>query len=57
MTGSELYPYTQDSQHMLDSTNRDPDFTNTIITGEEFSVYGYEPEPVIFLATKIRRQH
>ena len=26
---------------MLDSTNRDPDFTNTIITGDESWVDGY----------------
>ena len=32
MTGSGSYPYTQD---MLDSTKSDPDFMNTIITGEE----------------------
>ncbi|XP_040357135.2 protein GVQW3-like [Ixodes scapularis] len=32
------------SQDMLDSTNSDPDFMNTIITGGESWVYGYEPE-------------
>jgi hypothetical protein len=26
------YPYTQDSQDLLDSRNSDPDFMNTIIT-------------------------
>ena len=32
------------SQDMLDSTNSDPDFMNTIITGDETWVYGYDPE-------------
>ena len=32
------------SQDMLDSTNRCPDFMNTIITGDESWVYGYDPE-------------
>ncbi|XP_076066074.1 protein GVQW3-like [Oratosquilla oratoria] len=32
------------SQGMLDSTNSDPDFMNTIITGDESWVYGYDPE-------------
>ena len=44
-----------DSQDMLDSTNSDPDFMNTIITGDEFWVYGYDPKPVIFRGMKIRR--
>ncbi|UYV69968.1 hypothetical protein LAZ67_7001342 [Cordylochernes scorpioides] len=29
---------------MLDSPNSDPDFMNTIITGDESWVYGYNPE-------------
>src|SRR5215469_6723562 len=29
---------------MLDSTISDPDFLNTIITGDESWVYGYDPE-------------
>ena len=37
---------------MLDSTNSDPDLMNTIITGDESWVYGYYPEPVIFLTMK-----
>jgi hypothetical protein len=45
MTGSESYPYTQDSQDMLDSTNSDPDFINIIITGDESWVYGYDQQP------------
>ncbi|XP_013788617.2 uncharacterized protein LOC106472507 [Limulus polyphemus] len=32
------------SQDMLDSTNSDPHFMNTIITGDESWVYGYDPE-------------
>ncbi|KAK8772901.1 hypothetical protein V5799_012566 [Amblyomma americanum] len=32
------------SQDMLDSTNSDPDFMNTIITGDESWVYVYDPE-------------
>jgi hypothetical protein len=40
MTGFGSYPYTQDSQGMLDFTNSDPDFMNSIIT-------------VIFLTMKI----
>ena len=31
------------SQDMQDSTNSDPDFVNTIITGDESWVYGYDP--------------
>ena len=37
MTGSGLYPYTQD---MLDSSNSDPDFMNTIITSDEWKGNG-----------------
>jgi hypothetical protein len=32
------------SQDMLDPTNSDPDFLNTITTGDESWVYGYDPE-------------
>ena len=52
MICSGLYLYTQDSQDMLDSS--DTDFSNNIITGDESWVYGYDPEPVIFLAMKIQ---
>ena len=48
MTGSGSHPYTQDSQDMPDSTNSDPDFMNTIITGDEFWVCGYDPETKSF---------
>lgn len=34
----------QVSQDMLDSTSSDPDFMNTIITGDESLVNGYDPE-------------
>ena len=58
---SGSYPYTQDSspvsQDMLDSTNSDPNFMNTIITGDEPWVYRYDPEPVIFLTVKIQLEH
>ena len=47
----------QISQNMLGSTNSDPDFMSTIITGDEFWMYGYDLEPVIFLTIKIRREH
>ena len=43
MTGFRSYPYTQESQDLLDSTNSDPNFMNTIITGDDFWVYGYMP--------------
>ena len=56
MTGSGPYPYTQDSQDIIDSTNSYPDFMNTIITGDESWVYEYDPEPAIFLTMKIRRE-
>ena len=56
MTGSGSYPYTHDSQDILYSTNSDPDFMNTLITGDKFWVYGYYPEPVIFLTVKIRQE-
>ena len=36
------------TQDMLDSTNTDPDFRNTIITGEESWVNGYNPETESF---------
>jgi len=32
---------------MLDSTNIDPDFMNSIITGDVSWVYGYDPEKKI----------
>ena len=32
------------SQDMLDSKNSDPDFMNTIITGDESWVYEFDPE-------------
>ena len=51
---SRSYLFTQD---MLDSTNSDPDFMNTIITGDKSLVYGFEPETVIFHRIKIRRAH
>ena len=35
----------------------DPDFMNTVITGDESWVYGYDPEPVTFLTMKIRQEH
>ena len=52
--GSGSYPYTKD---MLDFTNIDSDFVNTINTGDKFWAYGYDSEPVIFLTMKIRREH
>ena len=33
---------------MLDSINSDPDLMNTIITGDESCVYGYDPETKSF---------
>ena len=57
MTGSGSYQYTQDSQDMVVSTNSDPDFMNTIITGDKSWVFGYDPDPIIFLTMKIRREH
>ena len=33
---------------MLDSTNSDPDFINTLVTGEESWMYGYDPETKSF---------
>jgi hypothetical protein len=44
-------------REMLDSTNSDPDFMNTIITGDESWVYGYDPEPVSYLTMKIQWEH
>jgi histone-lysine N-methyltransferase SETMAR len=32
------------SQDMLDYTNRDPEFLNIVITGDESLIYGYNPE-------------
>ena len=45
------------SQDMLDSTNSDPDFMNTIITCDESWVYGYDPETKSQLSMKIRSEH
>ena len=42
---------------MLDSTNNDPDFMIIITTVDESWMYGYDPEPVIFLTMKIRLEH
>ena len=39
MTGSGSYPYTQDSQDMLDSTKSNPNFMNAIITGDESGTF------------------
>jgi hypothetical protein len=52
MTGYGSYPHTQDSQVMLDSTKSDPDFVNTIITGNKSWVNGYDREPLILLIMK-----
>ena len=41
------------SQDMLDSTNSDSDFMNSIIISDKSWVYGYDLEPVIFLTMKI----
>jgi hypothetical protein len=32
------------AQDMLDNANSDPNFLNTMITGDETWVYGYDPE-------------
>lgn len=32
------------AQDLLDTTSTDPEFLNTVITGDESWVYGYEPE-------------
>ena len=58
MIGSRSYLYTQDlAPDMLVSTNSDPDFMNTIITGDKSWMYVYYLEPVIFLTMKIPREH
>ena len=36
------------SRDMLDPINSDPDFINTMITGDESCVYGYDPETKLF---------
>ena len=38
---------------MLDSTSSDPNLLNTIITGDEFWLYRYDPGTIIFLTMKI----
>ena len=51
---------TYNSQDLLDSTNSDPDFMNTIITADESWVHGYDRKlirSVIFLTMKFRREH
>ena len=42
-------------QDMLDSTNSGPDFMNTIITGDESWVYGYDPETKSQSSMKMRQ--
>ena len=32
------------AQDLLDTTSTDPEFLNTVITGDESWVYGYDPE-------------
>ena len=32
------------AQDLLDTANTDPEFLNTVITGDESWVYGYDPE-------------
>ncbi|XP_065281329.1 protein GVQW3-like [Dermacentor albipictus] len=44
LTVEQKQPRVEVSQDMLDSTNSDPDFINTIITGDGSWVYGYDPE-------------
>ena len=45
MTGAaQKQIHVEVSQDMLDSTNSDPDFMYTIITGGKCWVYGYDPE-------------
>ncbi|XP_013791740.1 putative uncharacterized protein FLJ37770 [Limulus polyphemus] len=44
LTAEQKELHVEVSQDMLDSTNSDPDFMNTIITGDESWVYGYDPE-------------
>ena len=39
---------------MLDSTNSDPEFMNTIITGDESWVWGYDPERFGSLRRKLK---
>ena len=41
MTGAA---HVEVSQDMQDSANSDPDFMNTIITGDKSWMYGYDPE-------------
>ena len=54
MTETFGFHVVPNTKHMLDSTHSDADFMNTIITGDESWVYGYDLEPVIFLTMKIR---
>jgi hypothetical protein len=35
------------AQDMLDNANSNPNFLNTVITGDESWVYGYDPEPCL----------
>ena len=45
MTGAA---HVEVSQDMQDSANSDPDFMNTIITGDKSWMYGYDPETKSF---------
>jgi len=36
------------AQDLLDTTSTDPEFLNTLITGDESWVYGYDPERIPF---------
>ena len=44
------------TQDILDSTNSDPEFVNTITSNESW-VYGYDPETKSQLSMKIRREN
>jgi hypothetical protein len=41
--GAEATPL-EIAQDMLDNANSNPNFLNTVITGEKLWVYGYDPE-------------
>ena len=54
---SGSYPNTQDSSPVIKVFMKSGTLFVESIMSCDFWVYGYDPEPVVFLAMKIRRKH
>ena len=56
-TAEQTHLHVAVSQDIPNSTNSDPDFMNTMITGDMSWVYVYDPETKFQSSMKIRREH